>query len=77
MTGNLNRRIIGKCGICGAVVSVPTIIHSVKRPVPTCERCGAVADETASLPVIPMLPRYNVREWTADNKSRRFMNGAK
>jgi len=47
------RRIVGKCSQCGGVVSVPTIYHSVKPPTPSCERCGAVADQTANLPVIP------------------------
>lgn len=52
-SGNMNRRIIGKCSQCGGVVSVETVYWSVNRPVPSCEQCSAVADETAGLPVIP------------------------
>lgn len=64
-----NRKVVGKCSICGGVVSVPTVIWSVVPPVPTCESCGAVMDQTANLPTVPMrpvrrsLPRANVR-WT-------------
>jgi hypothetical protein len=37
---------------------------STKRPVPTCEKCGATADPTANLPVIETRrPKYrNVGE---------------
>ena len=48
--------IRGKCSQCGGVVSTPKIWHGVGRPPSTCESCGAVADETANLPVIPMKP---------------------
>lgn len=58
--GNLDRKPIGKCSQCGGVVSVPTVFWSVNRPVPSCERCGAVADEAAGLPVIPTTP---VGDW--------------
>lgn len=53
---NGDRMVIGKCGKCGGVVSLPKVWWSVNRPVATCERCGAVADETANLPTIPMCP---------------------
>jgi len=51
---NCDKQIVGKCGKCGGIVSVPTVDWSVNRPVPTCESCGAQADETAHLPTIPM-----------------------
>jgi uncharacterized Zn finger protein len=49
-----NRRVVGKCSRCGGVVSIPTLIHMVGRVRASCESCGAVADETAGLPTIPM-----------------------
>lgn len=52
--GNLDRKIVGKCSLCGGIVSVPTVFMSVNRPVPSCEKCGAVADIAAKLPVVPM-----------------------
>lgn len=54
-TGNV--RVVGKCGICGGRVTVPTVFWSVVPPKPTCESCGAVVDETAFLPTLPMRPR--------------------
>lgn len=51
-----NRRPVGKCGDCGGVVSVPTVWLGVVPPRPTCEACGAVEDQTARLPVLPMVP---------------------
>lgn len=56
MPGNLNNKPVGRCGICGGVVSVPLVFHSVVRPPPRCEKCGAVADESADLPTMPMVP---------------------
>jgi hypothetical protein len=56
MRGNSHLRPIGRCSECGGVVSIPTVWHSVSRPVPSCEACGAVADETSHLPVIPTKP---------------------
>lgn len=57
MYGNGNLIPVGKCGACGGVVSVPCVFWSVNRPVPQCESCGRFADETARLPVMPMLPQ--------------------
>ena len=51
------RRVIGKCGSCGGRVTIPTIWHGVNPPQGTCESCGAVADDTAHLPTLPMKPR--------------------
>lgn len=56
MCGNGNRKPIGKCSQCGGIVSVPEAWMSVNRPVPTCEKCGAVADETQNLPTIKTKP---------------------
>lgn len=53
---NGDRRPVGKCSCCGGVVSLPVAWWSVNRPVPTCERCGAVADETDPLPVVKTRP---------------------
>jgi hypothetical protein len=48
-----NRIVTGTCSICGGPVSVPTVWHSIIPPVPTCERCGAVAAQHG--PVMPMM----------------------
>lgn len=48
-------RVIGKCSLCGGRVVVPSAWWSINPPVPTCEKCGAVADTPG--PVIPMKPR--------------------
>lgn len=53
----MNKRIVGKCSICGGVVSIPTVFWSTVPPVATCEKCGATEDRVANLPVIPMVPR--------------------
>lgn len=50
----MSKRLIGKCGICGGAVYLDTVYMSTKPPKPRCESCGAVADETANMPVIPM-----------------------
>ena len=60
MVGNVNRKPIGRCSLCGGVVSIPTVWHGTNRPIPTCEDCGAVADEAANLPVVPMKPRQHI-----------------
>ncbi len=59
----MNVKVIGKCSLCGGRVVVPAVIWSVVPPKPTCERCGAVADETANLPTIPMIPRRRARRY--------------
>ena len=45
---------VGKCGDCGGVVSVPETWMGTQRPPKTCEGCGAIAEETAGLPTMPM-----------------------
>jgi hypothetical protein len=52
----LDDRVVGKCGICGGLVTVPTVWHSVVPPTPQCQKCHAVKDETANLPTVPMVP---------------------
>lgn len=54
---NLDQLPVGKCSNCGGVVSIPRVFYSVKRPVPTCEKCGAKADETQNLPLIKTISK--------------------
>lgn len=49
-------RTVGKCSICGGLVTCPSIWHGVIPPVPKCTKCGATAQQP-ELPVIPMVPR--------------------
>lgn len=65
-----NRQIVGKCSQCGGVVSLPKVWMSVNRPVPTCERCHAVVDETAHLPVVETIPVHAMK--VALTGTRRF-----
>jgi len=51
------RKPIGKCALCGGVVSIPTSEHSAGRPVAQCEDCHATASESAPLSVVPMKPK--------------------
>ena len=73
MTGNSDRRVIGKCSQCGGVVSIPTFIMSVNRPVPSCESCGAVMDITANLPVIPTRPVKRSRKLICNGRNQRLV----
>ena len=50
------KTIVGKCSLCGGVVSTPRVWMGINRPPVRCESCGASADETAGLPVVPMKP---------------------
>lgn len=52
-----DKRVVGRCSLCGGIVSVPLVFWSVTLPVPQCETCGAYADQTQNLPVVPMTPR--------------------
>ena len=78
----MNVKIIGKCGICGGRVTVPVVWWSVVPPVPTCESCGAVVDDTAHLPTLPMRrrplsrPRLQKRQFTVSHGGTRFTNSA-
>jgi hypothetical protein len=53
----MNVKVVGKCGICGGRVVVPAVWLGVIPPTPTCEKCGAVVDDTAFLPTLPMKPK--------------------
>ncbi len=55
MGGNINNRPIGKCSICGGIVSIPSVYMSVNKPIPRCENCGAV-EKSIDLPIIEMQP---------------------
>ena len=48
-----NETPMGRCSICGGVVTVPLIWGGVYPPVPRCRACGAVMARP-QLPVIPM-----------------------
>jgi len=47
-----NSKIVGSCSICGGLVTIPNYLHSVTKPIPICQNCGA----TMKLPEIPMVP---------------------
>lgn len=53
-TRDASKKIVGTCSKCGGIVSVPIAIWKTQRTIPACEDCGALADETVKLPVIPM-----------------------
>lgn len=48
-------RILGKCSICGGQVTVPSSWLGILPPTPTCQSCGAEAENPG--PVIPMRPK--------------------
>lgn len=48
----MNDKIVGTCGKCGGIVTVPTIWHGIYPPVPTCNSCGATVKN--NLPTLPM-----------------------
>lgn len=52
----MNEKAVGKCSLCGGLVTVPTVFWSVVPPTPTCQKCGAVMDVAATLPTVPMKP---------------------
>lgn len=55
--------VCGKCSLCGGRVVLPRVWMSVIPATPICERCGAVEDDTISLPVIPMKNPGLVNDW--------------
>jgi hypothetical protein len=76
----INEKCIGRCGICGGSVTVPTIFWSVVPPTPQCEQCGALYDGTAHLPVLPMIPASpNGKTWedVIEEKRERMNKGEK
>ncbi len=65
----LNDCIVGKCSLCGGLVTVPKTFMSTVPPVPTCESCGAVEDVASRLPVVPMKPRNpGAENWESRKK---------
>lgn len=50
-----NETVLGTCSICGGPVVVPTVYHSVNRPIPKCKHCGAIEKQNFG-PIIPMIP---------------------
>jgi hypothetical protein len=52
----MSNRVVGKCSLCGGVVTMPESWMSVDPPSPQCQKCHAVKDDTDGLPVIPMKP---------------------
>lgn len=50
----INETVVGRCSNCGGEVVEPVVFHSVVRPAPTCNRCGATAATQG--PTIPMNP---------------------
>lgn len=61
------KTIIGKCSLCGGIVSCPTVQGSVVPIPPTCERCGAVED-----PDLPVL-RMKESKLTTQPNTQRFI----
>jgi len=47
--------IIGTCSLCGGPVVIPDTWYGVCRPIPSCERCGAIPKTTFGS-VIEMTP---------------------
>ena len=64
-------KVLGKCNLCGGKVVIPTVWFGIKPPVPTCEKCGAVEDDTAKLPTLPMRPNKR-KVWSIRNCSGIF-----
>ena len=57
----MSRHVIGKCSICGGLVTLPEYHHSVTPPVPKCKKCGAVADNLPTIPMTPIQPHDDKR----------------
>jgi len=53
----MNDTVLGKCSCCGGLVMVPGAWAGILPPRPTCSSCGAVAEDTPNLPVIPTTRR--------------------
>lgn len=48
--------VIGTCGNCGGMVTLPTAWWSIFPPTPQCQSCGSTPRESHG-PTIPMNPR--------------------
>lgn len=53
--GHGNSQTVGRCSLCGGLVTLPAAWWSVVPAEPTCEGCGATA-APPELPTIPMVP---------------------
>ena len=56
-------RIVGKCGRCGGPMAVPRVVGMVGPVHPRCQSCEAVADPTAGLRTLPVLPDTGHTTW--------------
>lgn len=63
----MDSRVVGKCGACGGVVTVPNVWMGIYPPVPQCNSCHRVADQTAKMPIVPMQPK---KSFSAVRKNR-------
>lgn len=39
-------KVLGTCGNCGGMVTVPTVWYGIFPPTPRCGQCGAVPKDT-------------------------------
>ncbi len=63
----MDNLVVGKCGACGGIVTVPTVWMGIYPPSPQCGSCHRVADQTANMPLIPMQPK---KSYSAVRKNR-------
>ncbi len=79
----MNKIVLGKCSICGGIVSMPTIWFGILPPIAACESCFAIEDKYSDLPTVPMTPlpindwRYRVNDktsWGCENISSPKVN---
>lgn len=64
----MQEKKIGICSHCGGFVTIPTVWYSTEDPVPTCQKCGAVAE--SNLPVVKMKEPASwteYKKWVADS----------
>lgn len=54
-----NARVVGRCSLCGGLVTVPELWWGITPPPKTCNNCGAIAQDHfyENLPIIPMEPK--------------------
>lgn len=60
----LNYIPVGKCSNCGGIVSypnLPKVWMGVQRPLPACEECGAIKDESEGLPIIKTIKKEDMQ----------------
>lgn len=49
--------IVGTCGNCGGMVTIPTVWYGTITPLPTCQSCHATARIGPVLPMNPAPPQ--------------------